>query len=274
MCQDGKGREVTGTQGPRTTPRQLQSGPPPCGPPTARPTPHQVQGGAAAQVLHDDPQLRALVPEKRASARGSQQAWDPDTRPHRGDSARTPTGDGLWQPSLAPLPPRPRCRRSADRPSARSAAEPPPSKPSWEGLQAPAAGVPELSQQMHPCPGSGRSQATPEPADPRHCSRPALPRAPPQDEARPLSACTLGPGGCRFLGALSTVRLGPCSPVGTPALQTRPTWEQTQPRPPKQTRGLPGPSPCWPQGTWTAPRRGGHRRGWRRASPQPAGTFR
>lgn len=163
-----------GNPGPKDNPQTTSVWPPPCGPPTAWPTPHQVQGGAAAQVLHDDPQLRALVPEKRASARGSRQAWDPDTRPHRGDSARTPTGDGLQQPSLAPLPPRPRCRRSADRPSARSAAEPPPSKPSWEGLQAPAAGVPELSQQMHPCPGSGRSQATPEPADPRDSAH-ALP---------------------------------------------------------------------------------------------------
>ena len=86
---------------------------------------------------------------------------------------------------------------------------------------------------------------------------PCHPKGTPQDEARPLSARTPGPGGRRFLGAPSTVRLGLCSPVGTPALQTRPTCGQTQPQPPEQTRGPPGPSPCWPQGTWTAPRRGG-----------------
>ena len=97
----------------------------------------------------------------------------PTHAPSRGDSASTHTREGLRQPSLAPLPPRPRCRHSADRPSARPAAEPPPSKPSWEGLRAPAAGgrgggrgCPERSQQTHPCRGSGRSQATLEPADP------------------------------------------------------------------------------------------------------------
>lgn len=37
MRQDGKGREVTGTQGPRTTPRQLQSGPHPAGHPLRGP---------------------------------------------------------------------------------------------------------------------------------------------------------------------------------------------------------------------------------------------
>ena len=33
--------------------------------PLPQPMPHQVQRGASAQILHDDPQLRALGPEKR-----------------------------------------------------------------------------------------------------------------------------------------------------------------------------------------------------------------
>lgn len=64
--------------GPGALPVQPPQQPPPvCSPvascPPLRPTPHQVQCRTAAQILHDDPQLRALGPEKHPSARGREQ---------------------------------------------------------------------------------------------------------------------------------------------------------------------------------------------------------
>lgn len=102
--------------------------------PRLGPTPHQVQCRAAAQVLHDDPQLRALGPEKGLSACGSQHRAPQAAgrTPQRGSKRSGPSGGGLQQPH--PLLPTPLLQQLCRRPRAtvRSANPPPPPKPGWE----------------------------------------------------------------------------------------------------------------------------------------------
>lgn len=81
--QDSKGEAAGGPQwsgsAARTAPQQPSSvcscprQAARCCPPL-RPTPHQVQRRTAAQILHDDPQLRALGSEKHLSARDREQS--------------------------------------------------------------------------------------------------------------------------------------------------------------------------------------------------------
>lgn len=87
--------------------------------PLFQPAPHQVQRGAAAQVLHDNPQLRALGPEKCLSACIWQEARSPQTPRH------TPWGPSRALPQRAPaasdLPSHhTHCGSFADRPSAQT----------------------------------------------------------------------------------------------------------------------------------------------------------
>lgn len=125
--QDSRGEALRGprVQGCRgTAPTATSFGPllPTASCPPLRPTPHQVQRGAAAQVLHDDPQLRALGPEKHLSARGGEQrgtAGPPGhTLPSRADSGPWPLRDPharAQQPHPAPshhTPTQPLCRWS------------------------------------------------------------------------------------------------------------------------------------------------------------------
>lgn len=181
-----------------TTPRQLPVWSCPQHPgtmPRSWPAPHQVQRGAAAQVLHDDPQLRALGPERRLSAQAASTSPSPGhTLPGRDPSLGPP---GRGSSSLARPRPRPRhaCDRSpADRPT-------------------------ECSEQWQNCPATPPGTRGGRPTSPHLASTPQAPRAPessPQGFTRAIPRACPSPRVTRSVQTLVQTPFTPCpsqSPV-------------------------------------------------------------
>ena len=255
--------------------------------PLLRPTPHQVQRRTATQVLHDDPQLRALRPEKHLSARGREPraTGGPGPQDTHSPAAVTqapapqgPTTKGPQQPLPAPLPLSPQCNHFADGPVAEPTTPTPhqkadqeegrpgqhaasmhcsPTTPLPEGRPprsrhwAPAAGVPECPQQGFP---DAVPWGLPQPWE-MPAARRQVPVAP-SELSRPRSRPTGPPGpwdSC-FWGTCSTVQLlGFLTPQTSPLRRTVPRGAAGGADPglcaaPKTSRGPPAASARTPAG--------------------------
>lgn len=191
--------------------------------PPFRPPPHQVQRGASAQVLHDNPQLRALGPEKCLSAGIWQRTRRPqDTHP---GAPRGPSHNGLQQPPTSlPITPTaaalqtgqvlkpatsPLCQQPFKPQAGRTAAQP--STPAYQG----ALHSPQLAL------GSGlqlQGSLPVLPAGPPRCRPWGLPQ--PRDMAQPgeARAHTANPEPLRLhtLLVLATARVLPRMRPGPP----------------------------------------------------------